>query len=290
MPMKVALIQTRTPATPEAALAHVAPMVREAAAAGAAFIATPEGTNVLQKDRATLLPLLRRLEDDIVVAGLRQAARDLGVHVLIGSALVLREDGKAANRSVLIAPDGAIAATYDKLHMFDVDLPNGETARESATYEPGDRAVTARAGPLNLGLTICYDLRFPALYRALALAGAEVMTIPAAFTRPTGEAHWEVLMRARAIETGAFVLAPAQGGRHEDGRGTWGHSLVVAPWGEVLAHLDHDEPGVLLADLDLTASAKARAAIPALANARAFSAPQALAKAQQPAPAEKTPA
>jgi predicted amidohydrolase len=275
--MKVALIQTRTPATPQAALAHVLPMVREAAAAGATFIATPEGTNVLQKDRELLLPMLTSVEEDIVVAGLRAAARELGVWILIGSALVEREDGKAANRSVLVSPDGAIAATYDKLHMFDVDLPTGETARESSTYEPGDRAVTVQAGELKLGMTVCYDLRFPALYRALALAGAEVMTIPAAFTRPTGEAHWEVLMRARAIETGAFVLAPAQGGRHEDGRGTYGHSLVVAPWGEVIARLDHDEPGVLIADLDLAASAKARAAIPNLVNARAFSAPQPIA-------------
>jgi predicted amidohydrolase len=274
--MKVALIQTRTPATHEAALGHVLPLVREAAAGGAKFIATPEGTNILQKDRATLLPQLTRLEEDIVVAGLRQAAKDAGAWVLVGSALVTREDGKASNRSVLISPDGAVAATYDKLHMFDVDLPTGERSRESETYEPGERAVTAQAGELKLGMTVCYDLRFPALYRALALAGAEVMTIPSAFTRPTGAAHWEVLMRARAIETGAFVLAPAQGGRHEDGRGTYGHSIAVAPWGEVLAHLDHDEPGVLFADLDLTAAAKARAAIPALANARSFTGPQAL--------------
>jgi predicted amidohydrolase len=274
--MKVALIQTRTPATHAAALAHVLPMVREAAAAGATFVATPEGTNVLQKDREVLLPMLTSLEDDVVVSGLREAAKELGVWILIGSVLVRREDGKAANRSVLVSPQGEITATYDKLHMFDVDLPTGETARESATYEPGERAVTARAGDLKLGVTVCYDLRFPALYRALALAGAEVMTIPAAFTRPTGAAHWEVLMRARAIETGAFVLAPAQGGKHEDGRGTWGHSLVVAPWGEVIAHLDHDEPGVLLADLDLAAPAKARAAIPNLVNARAFAGPATL--------------
>jgi len=275
--MKVALIQTRTPATHAAALEHVLPMVREAAAGGATFIATPEGTNILQKDRAELLPQLRSLEDDIVVAGLRQAARDAGAWVLIGSALVLREDGKAANRSVLISPEGAVTATYDKLHMFDVDLPTGESSRESATYEPGDRAVTAQAGDLKLGMTVCYDLRFPAVYRALALAGAEVMTIPSAFTRPTGAAHWEVLMRARAIETGSFVLAPAQGGRHEDGRGTYGHSIVVAPWGEVLAHLDHDEPAVLFADLVLGEAARARAAIPVLANARAFTDPAALA-------------
>jgi predicted amidohydrolase len=275
--MKVALIQTRTPATHDAALAHVLPMVRDAAAQGARFIATPEGTNVLQKDRAVLLPMLRRLEEDVVVAGLRQAAAELGVRILIGSALVKREDGKAANRSVLVSPTGEITATYDKLHMFDVDLPTGESSRESATYEPGGQAVTAQAGELKLGMTVCYDLRFPALYRALALAGAEVMTIPSAFTRPTGAAHWEVLMRARAIETGSFVLAPAQGGRHEDGRGTWGHSIAVAPWGEVLAGFDHDEPGVLIAELDLAAAAKARAAIPALANARTFAQPAALA-------------
>ena len=271
--MKIALIQTRTPATHEAALAHVLPLVREAAAGGATFIATPEGTNILQKDRAQLLPQLKSLEGDTVVSGLRQAAKDAGVWVLIGSALVLREDGKAANRSVLVSPDGSVAATYDKLHMFDVDLPTGESSRESATYEPGDRAVAAQAGDLKLGMTVCYDLRFPALYRALALAGAEVMTIPSAFTRPTGAAHWEVLMRARAIETGSYVIAPAQGGRHEDGRGTWGHSIAVGPWGEILGRLDHDEPGVLLADLDPAAPAKARAAIPALANARSFTGP-----------------
>jgi predicted amidohydrolase len=275
--MKVALIQTRTPATHEAALTHVLPLVREAAAGGAAFIATPEGTNILQKDRAQLLPQLRSLDDDLVVTGLRRAAKDAGAWVLIGSALVLREDGKAANRSVLVAPDGAVAATYDKLHMFDVDLPTGESSRESATYEPGNQAVTAQAGELKLGMTVCYDLRFPALYRALALAGAEVMTIPSAFTRPTGEAHWEILMRARAIETGSFVLAPAQGGRHEDGRGTYGHSIAVAPWGEVIGRLDHDKPGVLFAELDLAAPAKARAAIPALKNARTFASPVALA-------------
>ena len=271
--MKVGLVQTRTPATHAAALAHVLPLVREAAAGGARLVCTPEGTNILQKDREQLLPQLALLADDPVVNGLREAARDLSVWIDVGSALVKREDGKAANRQVLIRPDGAIAATYDKLHMFDVDLPTGETARESATYEPGDRAVVAEIDRLKLGLSICYDLRFPALYRALALAGAEAFTIPAAFTRPTGAAHWEVLMRARAIETGAYVLAAAQGGQHEDRRGTWGHSLVVEPWGEVVAKLDHDEPGVLLAALDQAAPAKARAAIPALANARAFAGP-----------------
>ncbi|WP_375267693.1 carbon-nitrogen hydrolase family protein [Phenylobacterium sp.] len=274
-PLRVALVQTRTPASHAAALDHVLPLVRQAAAGGARLIATPEGTNILQKDRETLLPQLVSLEEDPVVAGLRQAARELGVTVLVGSALVKSEDGKAANRCALIDAQGEIVATYDKLHMFDVDLPTGETARESATYEPGDAAVVAEAEGAKLGLTICYDVRFPALHRALALAGAQVLTTPAAFTRPTGEAHWEVLLRARAIETGSFMLAPAQGGFHEDGRGTYGRSLAVAPWGEVIARLDHDEPGVLFADLDLSLVDKARRAIPALANARAFTEPSA---------------
>lgn len=273
MTLRVGLIQTCTPAGHAAALAHVVPLVREAAGQGATFILTPEGTNILDRDREKLLPQLTLLAEDPVVSGLRALAAELGVWIDVGSALVKREDGKAANRQVLIDPTGGITATYDKLHMFDVDLPTGETARESATYEPGDRAVTADIDGARLGLTICYDMRFPALYRALALAGATVMTVPAAFTRPTGEAHWEVLLRARAIETGSFVLAAAQGGFHEDGRGTWGRSTIVAPWGEVIGKLDHDDPGVLIADLDLPAADKARAAIPALANARAFVGP-----------------
>jgi predicted amidohydrolase len=271
--LRVGLVQTRTPATHAAALDHVLPLVREAAAGGARLIATPEGTNILQRRKAELLPQLVALENDPVVNGLRDEAKARGVWILVGSALVLREDGKAANRSALIAPDGSIVATYDKLHMFDVDLPNGERARESETYEPGDRAVVVDAAGAKLGLTVCYDVRFPALFRALAMAGAQVITVPAAFTRPTGEAHWEVLLRARAIENGAFVLAPAQGGMHEDGRGTWGRSIAIAPWGEVLGMLDHDEPGVLMADLDLSAVDRARAAIPNLCNAREFVGP-----------------
>jgi predicted amidohydrolase len=272
-PLRVGLIQTRTPATHAAALAHVASLVREAAAQGARFILTPEGTNVLQKDRERLLPTLVSLEDDIVVLGLRDLARELSVWIDVGSALVRREDGKAANRQAVIDPAGAIVATYDKLHMFDVQLPTGETARESATYEPGERATVVDTPLGAFGLTICYDMRFPALHRALALGGAKILTVPAAFTRPTGEAHWEILLRARAIETGSFVLAAAQGGFHEDGRGTWGRSIVIGPWGEVIGKLDHDEPGVLIADLDLAAVDKARAAIPALKNARAFTGP-----------------
>jgi len=274
--LRFGLIQTRTPATAAAGLAHVEPLIRDAVAQGAQFIVTPEGSNLLEKNREKLLPQLTLPEHDPVVQGGRALAKELGITLLIGSALVLREDGKAANRSFLISPDGEITATYDKLHMFDVDLPTGETARESEAYEPGDRAVTATAGDAKLGLTICYDMRFPAVYRALAVAGAEIITVPAAFTRPTGQAHWEILLRARAIETGSFVLAAAQGGFHEDGRGTYGHTLAVGPWGEILGQLDHDEPGVLVVDLDLAAVAKSRAAIPALVNARAFAPPQVL--------------
>jgi len=277
MSRRVGLIQTRTPATQAAALTHIAPLIRNAAAQGATLIVTPEGSNILQKDRDKLLPLLATPAEDAVVTGLQAMAAKLKVWILIGSALVLRDDGKAANRAMLVSPDGEITATYDKLHMFDVDLPTGETARESAVYEPGDRAVTAQAGEARLGLTICYDMRFPAVYRALALAGAEILTVPAAFTRPTGKAHWEILLRARAIETGSFVLAPAQGGTHQDGRGTWGHTLAIGPWGEILGQLDHDDPGVLIVDLPPNAIASARRAIPALANARAFTAPEPLA-------------
>ena len=272
--MKAALIQLRTPATQEAALEQAAPLVRQAAEAGARFVLTPEGTNILQRDRAKLFEQLRPADQDPCVAGLVGLARELKIWLLIGSALVRREDGGAANRSMLAGPDGRIAATYDKLHMFDVDLPNGETVRESASYTPGDEAVAARTPFGLIGLTICYDIRFPGLYRALARAGCMIMTVPAAFTRPTGQAHWEILLRARAIENGAFILAPAQGGRHEDGRGTWGRSMAIGPWGEVLAGADHDGPCMLLADLDLDAAAKARQAIPALKNERAFAGPR----------------
>ena len=213
-------------------------------------------------------------EADEAVLGLRALAAELGVWLLIGSAMVRREDGKAANRSMLVGPAGEVAATYDKLHMFDVDLPTGERYRESATYEPGDRAVVAEAAGRQLGLTICYDLRFPALYRALAKAGAEILTVPA---RPSPGPP--------ARRTGRFCCAPgpsrpapsswppAQGGTHEDGRATWGRSMVVAPWGEILAAADHDEPGVVLVELDLAEVREARRAIPALDNARAFAGP-----------------
>ena len=196
--LKVGLIQMRTPTTQGAALAQAEPLVREAAAQGARLIATPEGTNILQRNKAALFEAMVPAERDVAVLGLRRLADELGVWLLIGSALVRRDDGQCANRAILLAPDGAVAATYDKLHMFDVDLPSGERIRESSSYTPGDRAVIADAAGAKLGLTICYDLRFPALHRALAKAGAEIITYPAAFTRPTGEAHWETLLRARA--------------------------------------------------------------------------------------------
>lgn len=272
--LSVALIQLRTPATQAAALAQAEPLIRQAAAAGAQFVLTPEGTNLLQRDRAALARVLQTAEADACVQGLIGLARELKIWLLIGSALVADTDGQAVNRALLVSPRGEVTASYDKMHMFDVDLPTGETARESAAYRPGTKAVVADLPWARLGLTICYDMRFPYLYRALAKAGAQILVAPAAFTRPTGEAHWEILLRARAIETGSFVLAPAQGGRHEDGRGTWGHSIAIAPWGEVIAQSNDDEPGVIMATLDLDAVEKARQAIPALKNERAFTGPE----------------
>jgi predicted amidohydrolase len=275
--LRTALLQTRTPASQAAALAHTAPLVRQAAEAGAQFIATPEATNILERDRAKLFAALAPAETDVCVQGLIGLARELKVWLLIGSALVRRGDGGAANRSMLIDPAGRTVATYDKIHMFDVDLPTGERARESEAYTPGCAAAVAPTPIGTFGLSVCYDVRFPYLYRALAKAGAEILTVPSAFTRPTGEAHWEILLRARAIENGAFVLAPAQGGRHEDGRGTWGRSMIIGPWGEILAAAVDDEPRVISATLDLAAPAKARAAIPSLANERVFTGPLATA-------------
>ena len=271
--LDIALVQTRTPATAEAALAHIEPLIREAAAGGARFIMTPEATNVLEQRRDRRDAAITDEEADVVVLGLRRLAAELDVWLLIGSAIVRSGhtgDGRAANRSLLIDASGGIVARYDKLHVFDVNLPNGETYRESATVRPGDAAAVAETPWGRLGLTICYDIRFPHLYRQLAKAGASMIAVPAAFTVPTGEAHWETLLRARAIEAGAFVLAPAPGGMHEDGRRTWGRSTVVGPWGEIIAKADHDEPCIVTAKLDMEAVAKARAAVPALTHDRDF--------------------
>lgn len=274
--LDIALIQTRTPATAEAGLAHVEPLIRQAAAGGARFILTPEGTNLLEQRRDRRAGAIRHEADDPCVQGLQALAAELKVWLLVGSAIVRAGhagDERAANRSLLIDDQGRITARYDKLHVFDVDLPDGETYRESASIRPGDGAAIAATPWGGLGLTVCYDVRFPHLFRQLAKAGAAMIAVPAAFTRPTGEAHWETLLRARAIETGAFVLAPAQGGTHEDGRRTWGRSMVIGPWGEVIARLDHDEPGVLFAALDLDAVDKARQAVPALSHDRDFAPP-----------------
>ena len=272
--LRAALIQTRTPATQEAALEQVTPLIRQAAKAGAELIVTPEGSNFLQRDRAKLMDVLKPIEADPFVEGVKALAAELKVWILIGSALVARGSDKAANRAVLIDAGGAVVATYDKLHMFDVDLPNGDRYRESSLYEPGTEARLVQTPWGKLGLTICYDMRFPQLYRALAKAGAEIIAVPAAFTRPTGEAHWEVLLRARAIENGVFILAAAQGGRHEDGRGTWGHSIAIDPWGRILAEAEGDEPGVVIADLQLEDVASTRQAVPSLKNERPFTGPE----------------
>jgi predicted amidohydrolase len=272
--LRVACVQLRSGIDGEANRAAALPLLRTAAAAGARLVATPEMTVRLDKDRARLHANLERTDLVAEQRAWSRIAEELGVWLLLGSAPVPADTGRVFNRSHLYAPDGKLAATYDKINMFDVELGGGESYRESAGVAPGTRAVLAE-GPMGvkLGLTICYDMRFARLYRALANAGAEMIAVPAAFTVPTGKAHWETLLRARAIETGCFVIAPAQGGQHEDGRATWGHSLIIDPWGKVLKTLDHDDPGVIVADCDLDHVAEARAKIPAWRLEGAFEGP-----------------
>jgi len=265
-----AVVQMRSGRDVRANVAEVCARVRAAARDGATYVQTPEMTHLLEKSRAALFDKIRPEADDEGVAAFSALAAELGIHLHIGSLAIRTGADTVANRGVLFGPDGAILARYDKIHMFDVDLPNGESWRESATYAPGADAVVVDLPFARLGMGICYDVRFPALFAAQADAGAEILTAPAAFTRQTGRAHWHVLMRARAIETGAFMIAAAQGGPHEDGRETYGHSLIVAPWGEVLAEVAGDAPGHALAELDMSAVAAARQRIPALANRRAF--------------------
>lgn len=265
--LRAACIQMRSGIEIAPNIAAACALIREAAGQGAQLVATPEMTNLLDIRPGMSRSKLVAEADDPALAAMRGLARDLGIWLLAGSiAVTLEGDERFANRSLLIAPDGSIRARYDKIHMFDVEVGDGQNYRESRAYRPGARAVLADMEAARLGLTICYDVRFPHLYRKLAQAGADILTIPAAFTRVTGEAHWHVLVRARAIETGCFVLAPAQGGRHEDGRETFGHSLIVSPWGEVIAEKADDTPGFIVADLDLDQVAKARARIPSLAN------------------------
>ena len=251
-------------------LADASELIREAAGQGASFVATPEMTNILEPDRPRLRSLAKSESEDASVAAFSVLAQELGLWLNVGSLALQGPGEKLVNRSLLFTPDGAIAARYDKIHLFDVDLPTGESLRESHAYDGGAEAVLVETPLGSIGLTICYDMRFPHLYRALAKAGAKLFTVPSAFTVPTGQAHWHVLLRARAIETGSFLLAAAQGGKHESGRETYGHSLIVSPWGEVLAEAG-SEPGIVIADLDLTLADLARARIPALVHDRAMS-------------------
>jgi len=265
-----AAIQMRSGTEVRSNAANFETMVRDAAGNGATYVQTPEMTGALVRDKAALRVSLQPEEHDLIALAAARLSGELGIYLHVGSTAIARTDGKVANRAFLFGPDGARIATYDKVHMFDVDLDNGESWRESATYEPGTEAVVADLPFAKLGFAVCYDLRFPQLFRAEALAGAEVLTVPAAFTRQTGEAHWHALLRARAIENGAWVIAAAQGGLHEDGRETFGHSLIVDPWGCVIAELGNDAPGIVYAEIDTAAAAEARGKIPNLKNARDF--------------------
>jgi predicted amidohydrolase len=265
----VGLVQMRSGLVPAANLDAAAKLIREAKAAGADYVQTPEMTNIVANKRDLMLAATAPEESDASLAAFRELARVLHIHLHIGSLAIKVSPERAANRSFVIDPKGEIIARYDKIHMFDVDLAGGESYRESRSYQPGESAVVTDLPWGRLGLTICYDLRFPLLHRALADAGASFIAIPAAFTRQTGEAHWNVLMRARAIENTAFVFAAAQGGRHEDGRETFGHSLIVDPWGRILAE-GGTEPGVVLASIDPAEVAAVRAKIPSLQHGRRF--------------------
>jgi predicted amidohydrolase len=266
---KAGLIQMRTGVTPAANIDAAARLIAEAKAAGADYVQTPEMTNIMEVKRDRLFETIREEESDPSLAAFRELAKKHGLFVHVGSLAIKLLPDRAANRGFLIDPQGEIVARYDKIHMFDVDLANGESYRESRTYRPGEIAVTADLPWGRLGMTICYDLRFPALYRARAEAGATLLAIPSAFTRQTGEAHWNVLMRARAIETGCFVIAAAQGGKHENGRETFGHSIVVDPWGRVLAE-GGTEPGLIMAEIDPALITEARSRVPSLEHGRRF--------------------
>jgi predicted amidohydrolase len=265
----VGLVQMRSGLAPEANLAAAVALIREAKAQGADYVLTPEMTNIMDIKRERLFATIVPEEDDASLANLRELARTLGIYVHIGSLAIKVSPERAANRSFLIDPHGSIVARYDKIHMFDVDLANGESYRESRNFRPGESAICADLPWGRIGLTICYDLRFPALYRALAEAGSSFLTVPAAFTQQTGEAHWHVLLRARAIENGCFVFAAAQGGRHENGRETFGHSLVIDPWGRIIAD-GGTEPGVVMATIDPAEVATARGRVPSLQHGRRF--------------------
>jgi predicted amidohydrolase len=265
----VGLVQMRSGLDPQRNLDAAVKLIGEAKAAGADYVQTPEMTNIVANRRDVMLAAVAPEESDTSLAAFRALARKLGIHLHIGSLAIKVSPERAANRSFLIGPQGEIMARYDKIHMFDVDLAGGESYRESRSYQPGELAVVADLPWGRLGLTVCYDLRFPMLHRALAEAGASFLASPAAFTKQTGEAHWHVLLRARAIENTAFVFAAAQGGRHEDGRDTFGHSLIIDPWGRILAE-GGTEPGVIMAKVDPAEVATARGRIPSLQHGRRF--------------------
>jgi predicted amidohydrolase len=264
-----AMIQMRTGLLPGPSLDQATKLIREAAAQGASFVQTPEVSNMMQVNRAALFEHIASEDDDRSLAAYRDLARELKIHLNVGSLALRATPEKAVNRSFLIGPSGDLLARYDKIHMFDIDLGNGESYRESANYQPGETAVIADLPWGKLGMTICYDVRFPALYRALAEAGASFLTVPSAFTKKTGEAHWHTLLRARAIENGCFVFAAAQAGMHENKRETYGHSLIIAPWGEILAE-GGVEPGVFLAEIDTSKVETARRSVPSLQHGRRF--------------------
>lgn len=265
---RIALFQSTTGIDPAANARALEQAIAEAAAGGAEMLFTPEMSGLLDRDSARAAKSLRREDDDETLAACREAARRHGIWLHLGSLAVLAEGGKVANRSFVIDNKGRVRAQYDKLHLFDVDLPTGESWRESNVYSSGSGVVIVGGTPLGkLGLTICYDLRFPGLFARLAEAGADVIAVPAAFTVPTGKAHWHILLRARAIEAGLFIVAAAQVGRHEDGRHTFGHSLVVDPWGEVLLDMA-EQSGVAFAEIDLNRITDVRGRIPALRHRR----------------------
>lgn len=276
--VKAALVQLTVGDDPAENLPTTLVHIRAAAASGAQFVLTPECTNALSSNRDHQRKVLRHEEQDETLAALQAEAARLRIWLLIGSLGVLTHDadGRFANRSFLVSPAGEIVARYDKIHMFDVNVSETEVYRESAGYRPGTKAVLAETDFAKIGMTVCYDVRFAQLYRRLAQAGAQIITVPAAFNHITGAAHWHTLLRARAIETGCFVLAPAQTGFHPEsqgkGRNTYGHALAIAPWGEVLADAGTD-PGVTFVDLDLNAVAKARARVPSLSHDREFTGP-----------------
>lgn len=267
--MKAAVIQMRSGLDPQQTAQSLEPMLMDAISKGATYLQTPEMTACVHNNRDSLMAMIKPQDEDVIVQMVADLSRKHQVIIHIGSTAIPLEDGKVANRAFMFQ-NGELLATYDKIHMFDVDLDNGESWRESNTYAPGEQAVIVETDQGNIGMGICYDVRFPHLFRDQAIAGADILTAPAAFTKQTGEAHWHILQRARAIENGGFMISAAQGGTHEDGRQTYGHALIIDPWGQILAEVDHSEPGFAMAEIDASLSKAARGKIPNLQNTRDY--------------------